>query len=433
MSELRTLISGGWVVDPSGLEEGQMNVAVDGERIVAIGAEIADFTPDRVLDASGCLVIPGLVDLAARLREPGQEHKATLQSELAAAAAGGITTLCCLPDTQPVIDTPAVVQWIGARAAQTAKADILPIAAMTQGLRGHDLASMSALQRAGCLAVSNAGQAIGNTRILRHALEYAADQSLLVMMHPVDAFLKAGGCVHEGLVGARLGLPGIPEFAETVALGQILPLVEHSGVRIHFSQISTAGAVAMIAKAKERGLKVTADVAAHQLHLDEHYVENFDPLYHVYPPLRARSDREALRKGVLDGVVDAVCSDHQPHERDAKLDAFPATEPGMASLQTLLPLMVRFQKETGARWRDIVRSMSLAPARILGLDDRGRLSKGMLADLSVLDPCAEWQISRETWLSQGLNTPFWQQRLPGVVRLTMFRGAISYQPPEERP
>ncbi|MEY2701346.1 MAG: hypothetical protein RIQ52_2101 [Pseudomonadota bacterium] len=430
MSGLRTLIKGGYVVDPAGSVEGLMDIAVEGARIVGVASEVSGFTADIEVDASGCLVMPGLIDLAARLREPGQEHKASLQSELAAAAAGGITTLCCPPDTLPVIDTPAVVQWIGSRALQAGKADILPIAALTQGLKGQDLASMSALRRAGCRAVSNAGRPVATTRVLRHALEYAADQALLVMMHPVDDHLKAGGRVHEGLVGARLGLPGIPEFAETVALGQILPLVRHSGVRMHFSQISSAGAVSMIAEAKAQGLPVTADVAVHQLHLDEHDVGDFDPDFHVYPPFRSREDRAALRQAVLDGVVDAVCSDHQPHDGDAKLDAFPATEPGMASLQTLLPLMVRFQQETGAPWQDLVERLVAGPARILGLQDRGQLRAGMLADLCIMDAGMDWQVSAQTWLSQGRNTPFWGQSLPGVVKMTLFRGEVSYQHPD---
>ena len=280
---------------------------------------------------------------------------------------------------------------------------------------------MNALRSAGCRAVSNAGQPVATTRVLRRALEYAASLDLLVIVRPEDADLADQGCVHEGPVSTRMGLRGIPHAAETVAVAQVLALIEHTGARVHFAQISSARSVRSIARAREKGLPVSADVAAHQLHLTDSDIEGFDALCHVRPPLRSPSDRDALREGVRDSVITAICSDHQPHEPDAKLDAFPATEPGMAALQTLLPLTLKLVDGGWLSLPQAIAALTSGPAAILGLE-AGTLRIGAPADVCVFDATLAWTPDADTWLSAGLNTPFWGQALTGRVTRTLLAG-----------
>ncbi|GAB6046653.1 dihydroorotase [Methyloparacoccus murrellii] len=424
MSE-RIHIRGGRVIDPARDLDAALDVFVADGQILALGATPDGFRADRILDARDRIVCPGFIDLSARLREPGHEHKATIDSESRAAAAGGITTVCMPPDTLPTIDTPAVVQLLRDRAAASGCLRIEPVGALTQGLRGQDLSEMSALRQAGCRAVSNAHAPVATTRVLRRALEYAASHDLLVIVRPEDPELADDGCVHEGPVSTRLGLRGIPYAAETVAVAQVLALIEHTGARVHFAQLSSARAMRSIGRAQEKGFPVTADVAAHQLHLTDTSVEGFDAQCHLRPPLRARADREALREGLRDGVIAAICSDHQPHEADAKLDAFPATEPGLSGLQTLLPLSLKLAESGGLSLSRIVAALTVGPARIMGLPG-GRLQPGSPADVCIFDPRARWTPDETTWLSAGRNTPFWGQPLQGRVTQTLLGGRLVF-------
>ncbi|MGZ8244161.1 dihydroorotase [Methylomagnum sp.] len=426
MSE-RIVIKGGRVVDPARGTDGIHDVCLADGRVAAVGTVPAGFSADREIQAQGKIVCPGLIDLSARLREPGQEHKATIASESAAAAAAGITTLCCPPDTDPMIDTPAVANLIGEKAELAGKARVLPIGALTRGLKGKDLSEMSALKAAGCRAVGNAHAPMTNTLVLRRALEYAASHDLLVIVRPEDPYLADRGCVHEGPVATRLGLPGIPYAAETVAIAQVLALMESTGARVHFAQLSCARALRALARAQERGLPISADVAAHQLHLTEANIEGFDALCHVRPPLRGLADREALREAVRDGIVAAVCSDHQPHEPDAKLDAFPSTEPGIAALPTLLPLTLKLVGEGVLTLSQAIAALTSGPAAVLGLgEELGTLRPGASADVCIFDPEARWTVGADTWLSAGRNTPFWGDTLPGRVTHTLLAGRVVF-------
>jgi len=419
------IIEGGRVIDPArGIDE-VCNVYLAGGRIVSVGYCPDGFQADRTLNASGAVVCPGLIDLSAHLREPGQEHKATIASETRAAAAGGITTLCAMPDTHPVIDTAAVVNLVRERAKQAGRVKVLPIGALTRGLNGKDLSDMSALKQAGFLAVSNAYAAVANPLVLRRALEYAASYGLLVIIRPEDPYLADHGCVHEGAYGTRLGLPGIPHAAETVAVAEVLALVEEVGARVHFSQLSSGRAVNMIRFAREQGIAVSADAAVHQLHLSEACIQHFDPLYHLRPPLRTEADRIALCRGLKEGVITALCSSHQPHEPDAKLDTFPATEPGIAALQTLLPLTLALVEQERIDLMSALAALTHQPAQILGID-AGHLRPGAPADLCLFDPEAEWIVDDTTWHSRGLNTPYRGQTLKGRVRLTLIDGEPVY-------
>jgi dihydroorotase len=421
----RILIKGGRVIDPASGFDAIAPLCIADGLIAALGSVPDGFAPDCTVDAAGQIVSPGFIDLCARMREPGQTHKASIASETAAAAKGGVTTLCCPPDTSPIIDTPAVATLIQEKAEQAGKARLLPIGALTRQLEGKELSAMAALKQAGCVAVGNAHQALANPLVLRRALEYAATHDLLVVLRPEDPWLAGAGCAHEGAIATRLGLPGIPEAAETVALAQALTLIEISGARVHFGQLSCARAVIMLGNAQKRGLRVTGDVAAHHLRLTEDALEGFDAQCHVRPPLRSAEDRDALRAAVASGVLGAVCSDHQPHEPDAKLDAFPSTEPGMAALETLLPLLAWEVRENRLDWPTALARLTTGPADILDLP-LGRLSEGSPADVCVFHPDAEWRLDEEHWLSRGRNTPFRDQTLPGHVTLTLLTGQVTY-------
>ncbi|HHJ39584.1 MAG TPA: dihydroorotase [Methylothermaceae bacterium] len=402
------------------------DIYIDNGEIVSIGPAPENFVADETINAQGCIVSPGFIDLSVYLREPGQEHKATIASETKAAAKSGVTMLCCCPETVPVIDTPAVVELIKEQSALAGFGQVLPIGALTLGLEGDALSEMYSLKQAGCKAVSNGAKPVRDTLIWRRALEYAATFDLLVIVRPQDPWLTAGGCVHEGPVASRLGLPAIPACAETVAVAQILALVEETGARVHFSCLSTRQATELLRVAQESGLQVTADVAAHQLHLVDTQVESFDPMVHVIPPLRSREDRQGLREAVAKGIVSAVCSDHQPHEDDAKLNVFPATEPGIASLETLLSLMLELVEQGVLGLPEALARLTQGPAGILGLEV-GKLAPGKSADLCVFDPHAIWTVEEQSWWSQGRNTPFWGQSLKGRVRWTIVKGRIVYR------
>lgn len=422
----RLTISGGRIVDPStGVDEIQ-DVHIAEGKITALGEPPPDFLPEREIDASARIVAPGLIDLSARLREPGEEHKATIASETRAAAKGGITTLCIPPDTDPIIDTPAVAELIRSRAAQVGMARVEVIGALTQGLGGEHLAEMGILGEAGCVGVANGMRPIVSTEVMRRALEYATTFGLTVFLCAEDPWLGCQRYVHDGVVSAQRGLPGIPETAETVVVARDLLLVEQTGARAHFCRLSTARAVHMVHAAQARGFPVTADVALHHLFLTELDVLDFDSQCHVRPPFRTMNDRDGLREGVRKGSVTAICSDHQPHERDARLNPFTDTQPGISALETLLPLGLRLVDEGILDLLGLIDRLTYQPAQILGLS-RGTLRVGAPADICIIDPHARWTLDEETLVSRGQNTPFFGHELKGQVTHTLLGGRFVYE------
>ena len=419
-------IINGRLIDPAHGIDDTLDLHLDGESVVAVGGAPAEFVAEETIDASGCVVCPGLVDLAASLREPGYEHKATLASETAAAARGGVTTLLCTPDTNPVIDNSAVVELVHRIARKLGQARILATGALTRGLMGEQLSEMAALKAAGCVAVSNAHYPLASTLVERRALEYAATFGLPVFLRPEDRHLRAGGCVHEGAVSTRLGLPCIPSAAESVAVARDLALAEHTQARVHFRTLSTQTAARMIHEAQAAGLSVTADVAVHQLHLTEMDVDGFVAECHVSPPFRTLSDRDALRRAVADGTIGAICSDHQPHEPDAKQRPFPETEPGISGLETLLGLTLRLVTEKVLDLPTALARVTSGPADILGLPF-GRLNVGAHADVCIFDPAQHWVLERNDMRSEGHNTPFAGWDFPGRITHTVFNGRVVYR------
>lgn len=422
---MRIHIRNGHLVDPAHKVDAQQDLFIAEGKVVGVGAAPAGFTAEQTIDANGLVVCPGLVDLSAHLREPGQEYKATIASETRAAASGGITTLCCPPDTEPVVDTPAVVDLIHHRAQASGLARVVTLGALTEGLEGTHLSNMASLKEAGCVGVSNARRPVTSSLVMRRAMEYAATFGLTVFIHPDDTALSAGGCVHEGPVSTRLGLPGIPEAAETVAVARELALVEQTGVRAHFCRLSTARAVRMIARARYEGLPVSADVAAHQLHLIDVDAGDFNSQCHVLPPLRSQRDQAGLLQGISEGSLDALTSDHQPHEADAKLRPFSETEPGISSLETLLPLTLRLAERNVVSLSNAIALLTHRPAGVLGLP-AGHLGVGSQADVCIFDPNAYWEVNDRTLISRGHNTPFHGWELKGQVRYTLFRGQVVF-------
>jgi dihydroorotase len=419
-------IDQGRIIDPSNDIDCVGSIYIAEGKIVAVIDEPAGFKPDTIIDASHQIICPGFIDLSTRLRDMGHSRKATFKNEVVAAAAAGVTTLCLQPDTVPVVDTPAVVELIKDLAEKADYPQICVVGALTHKLEGMELSSMLSLKQAGCIAVGNANQPVKNLLVLRRAMEYAASHDLLLMFQANDFWLGNNGCAHEGAVATRYGLPGIPEAAETIAVAQCLELIELTGCRVHFGQLSCKRSVIKIHQAKKYGLKVSADVAIHQLHLTEKDMVPFDSAYHVLPPLRTEDDKQYLRQGLAEGTLDSICSDHQPHDIDAKLGAFPETEPGMSALETLLPLMLKLVTQHAITLEQGIACLSANPARVLRLNS-GALTPGFSADVCIFDAQLEWQVDSKSWKSQGVNTPFWGQTLKGRVTHTLQAGKIIHR------
>jgi dihydroorotase len=424
MKKKKISIRNGRLIDPANGIDRIADLHIAKGRVIAIGTAPDGFEAPQ-LDASGLTVCPGLIDLCAHLREPGAEHKATIASETAAAARAGITTLSCPPDTDPIIDTPAVVGQIKNKAKHAGYCRLLPQGARTQGLDGKALSEMASLKAAGCAAVSNAYRPLANTLVQRRTLEYAATFDLLTMIRPEDPGLANHGCINEGRLATRLGLPGIPRAAETVAVASYLALTEQIGARVHFQTLSTERAARMLARARFDKQPVSADVAIHQLFLTEMDTNEFDSHTHVRPPLRTTSDRDGLRRALAENVITAICSDHQPHEPDAKMAPFPDTEPGISSLETLLPLTLKLVQEGVMDLSSALARLTSGPAEILGLP-LGRLELGATADICIFDPDQSWTLKAENLASQGKNTPFDGWEMAGQVHYTLRQGRIVY-------
>lgn len=419
-------IRNGRVVDPMNALDARADVYVAAGRIVAVGRAPADFHANRVIDADGLVVCPGLVDLSVRLREPGYEYKATLESEMLAAAAGGITSLACPPDTDPPLDEPGLVEMLKFRAKNLPGPRVYPIGALTQKLDGRLLTEMAELTEAGCRAFTQADAPIADTQVLLRAMEYAATFGFALWLRPQDVSLARSGVAHDGAVASRLGLPGIPALAETVALATILQLARATGARVHLMRLSTREGIAMVRAAKAQGLAVSCDVASAHVHLSENDLMGFDAHFHLIPPLRSLRDRDAIREALRDGSIDALCSDHTPVDEDAKLVPFGESEPGASGVELLLPLTLKWAREMGVPLSQAIDLISWKPAQILGVPG-GHLSVGGNADICIFDESAEWIVTPRALASQGDNTPFLDQPMQGRVRYTLIDGHLDFE------
>ncbi|MBI3433381.1 MAG: dihydroorotase [Hydrogenophilales bacterium] len=421
-------IKNGRVIDPMNARDGIADIYVAAGKIVAIGQGPAAFHANRTLDATGLIVCPGLIDLSVRLREPGFEYKATLESEMLAAAAGGITSLACPPDTDPPLDEPGLVEMLKFRARNLPGPRVYPVGALTQKLDGKMLTEMAELTEAGCRAFTQADAPLTDTLVLLRAMEYAATFGFSLWLRPQDVSLARGGVAHDGAVATRLGLPGIPALAETVALATILQLARETGARVHLARLSTREGIAMVRAAKAQGLAVTCDVACTHVHLSENDLIGFDSHLHLVPPLRTQRDRDAIREALRDGSIDALCSDHTPVDVDEKQLPFGESSPGASGVELLLPLTLKWAREMGVPLMQAIDLISWKPAQILGVPG-GHLSVGGCADLCVFDETAEWVVTPKTLASQGDNTPFLNHPMQGRVRYTLIDGHIDFEAP----
>jgi dihydroorotase len=418
-------IRNGRVIDAAQGIDRVASLFVASGKIESLGGAPPGWHAHRVIDARGLVVSPGLIDVSARLREPGFEYKATLESEMEAASAGGVTSLACPPDTDPPLDEPGLVQMLKHRARSLNRSNVYPIGALTVQLGGSALTEMSELSEAGCVAFSHADVPLVDTQLLLRALQYAATFGHRVWLRPQEPHLAKDGVAHDGEVATRLGLPAIPTAAETIALATIFALIRSTGVRVHLCRVSSAEGVTMVRAAKQEGLPVTCDVAVHHLHLCDVDIGWFDSQAHLRPPLRATRDRAALRAGVADGTIDVICSDHTPVDDDAKQLPFAESEAGATGLELLLPLTLKWAAEERVGLPAALAKITRAPAALLGIE-AGTLAIGQPADVCIFDPAAHWTVERSALRSQGKNTPFLGLELPGRVRYTLVGGQIVF-------
>ena len=440
---MKILIQNGRVMDPATGRDEIADIAVAAGRVIASGRVAPDFHAARVIDATGCVVAPGLVDLAVRLREPGQEHAGMLESEMAAAVAGGVTSLVCPPDTDPVLDEPGLVDMLRFRAEKLHQARVFPIGALTRGLKGEVLTEMAELTESGCIGFGQAEVPIVNHQVLQRALQYAATFGYTVWLRPQDFWLGKGVAA-SGALATRMGLAGIPVAAETIALNTLFDLLrsvhgssdrQHrdKGVRVHLCRISSAAGLALVRQAKAEGLPVSCDVSVHNLHLSDVDIGYYDSRTRLQPPLRQPRDRDALRAGLADGTIDALVSDHNPVDADAKVLPFADAEPGATAVELLLGLAAQWAQQDGLGLMQALSVLTTGPLKVLGgalgtlQASVGQIIEGGVADLCVFDPNSAWQVRPEALRSQGKHTPFEGHVLPVSVRATLVGGQVAWQ------
>ena len=421
-------IKNGRLIDPANKIDAQHDLYLADGKVAAVGAAPSGFQPDQTIDASGLIVVPGLVDLSARLREPGYEYKATLESELQAAIQGGVTSLVCPPDTDPVLDEPGLVEMLRHRARTMNQAHVYPLGALTVGLKGQALTEMAELTDAGCVGFSQAEVPILDTTVLMRAMQYAQTFGYTVWLRAQDAHVGRSGIAHSGPIASRLGLTGVPVMAETIALYTIFELMRATGARVHLCRISSAAGVTLVRAAKKEGLRLSCDVGAHHVHMTDVDIGYFDANARLTPPLRSQRDRDGLRQGLMDGTIDAICSDHTPVDDDEKLLPFGEASPGATGLELLLSLALKWADEAG---KDDPLSLAVAKisadaARVAGLPG-GRLEAGAPADICIFDPEARWTVNAAALASQGKHTPFLGYELRGQVRHTIVAGQVVFQ------
>ena len=426
---MRVLLRGGRIIDPSQQLDDQMDLLIEGRIIAGLGKDLtrageeSDLT---ILELEGKLVVPGLIDMHTHLREPGFEYKETVRTGSLAAAAGGFTSIACMPNTDPVNDTRSVTEFILRKARQCGVVNVYPVAAVSKGSEGAVITEFADLRDAGAVAFSDDGKSVMNSGLTRRALEYAHTLGMPVISHCEDMDLAAGGAANEGVVATRLGLRGIPNIAEDLMVGRDIAIAEYTGTAVHIAHVSTAGAVELIREAKRRGGKVTAEAAPHHFTLTDEALKNYDTNAKVNPPLRTLADVNAVKEGLKDGSLDAIASDHAPHSTLEKDVEFDYAASGMIGLETSLALGLRLVEEGVLSLNQLVAKMSTNPARILKIQ-KGTLKVGADADVTVIDPDEQWTVDTRTFQSLSKNTPFNGWRLRGRAIFTIVGGDIKYR------
>ena len=429
---MKILIRGARVIDPASGFDAVADVAVAAGRIIAIERIASDFQPNKLIEARGCILMPGLVDLAVRLGEPGHEHEGMLESEMAAAVAGGISSVVCPPDTDPVLDEPGLVEMLKFRAEKLHQARVFPLGALTRGLQGEVLTEMVELTEAGCVGFSQAEVALANTQVLQRAMQYASTFGFSVWLRPQELHLGKGVAA-SGALATRMGLSGVPVAAETIALHTIFELMRSTGARVHLCRLSSGAGVALVRQAKRDGLAVSCDVSINSLHLTEVDIGYFDSHARLNPPLRQQRDRDALRAGLADGTIDALVSDHTPVAEDAKMLPFAEAEPGATGMELLLSLALKWSRDDSVSLQRALAILTSEPARVLGSAlgtlqaSIGKIVVGGVADLCLFDPEAFWTVSPKSLRSQSKHTPFSGYEIPGRVRCTLVGGHVAFE------
>ena len=421
-------IKNGRLIDPANNIDAQQDVFIAAGKIVGIGQPPADFSANKTIDASGLVVAPGLVDLSARLREPGYEYKATLESEMQAAMQGGVTSLLCPPDTDPVLDEPGLVEMLKHRAKSLNQAHVYPLGALTVGLKGKALTEMAELTDAGCIGFAQADEPILDTTVLLSALQYAKTFDYTVWLRPQDPHLGRNGIAHSGPAASRMGLSGVPVMSETIALYTIFELVRSTGARVHLCRMSSAAGLELVRAAKREGLPITCDVGAHHIHLSDMDIGFFDSNARINPPFRSQRDRDAIHAALADGTIDAICSDHTPVDDDEKLLPFGEASPGATGLELLLSLSLKWAQQSGATngLSQAIAKVTSDAARVAGLA-AGALKIGDVADVCIFDPATQWKVEAKALASQGKHTPFLGYELSGQVKATIVAGHVAYE------
>ena len=422
---MKICIQGGRLIDPAANVDAEQDLYIAAGKVVGVGQAPADFNPNKTIDARGMIVCPGLVDLSARLREPGYEYKATLESEVAAATAGGVTSLVCPPDTDPVLDEPGLVEMLKFRARRLNQTHVYPLGALTVGLKGEALTEMGQLTEAGCVGFSQAEMPIQDTKVLQRAMQYAQTFGFTLWLRPEDPFL-GGGVAASGAVASRLGLSGVSVIAETVRLHTIFELMRTTGARVHLCRLSSAAGLELVRQARKEGLPVTCDVNIHHVSLTDMDIGFFNSQMRFTPPLRSARDRDAIVAALADGTIDALCSDHTPVDDDEKLLPFAEATPGATGLELLLPLTLRWAAEHKVPLVKALGRITSDPARVIGLH-AGSLTTGSAADVCVFDPKQVWKVERAALKSQGKNSPWLGYEMEGRVRTTLVDGQVVYE------
>ena len=422
---MKLLLKGARVIDPSQKMDARMDILIEEGKIAGCSSNIKASQDVSVVDLTGMIVAPGLIDMHVHLREPGLEYKETIASGSAAAVAGGFTSIACMPNTEPVNDNRSITEFIRRKAAEANLANVYPIGAISIGSEGRQLTEFWDLKEAGILALSDDGKPVMDAALMRRALEYASSLNLPVIQHCEDKNLSAGGLMNEGYYATILGLPGIPAIAEDVMVARDILIAEYTRTRIHIAHVSTAGAVRLIRSAKARGLNVTAETAPHYFTLTDESLQDYDTNYKVSPPLRSTADVAAIKEGLADGTLDVIACDHAPHGRTDKEVEFEYALNGISGLETSLGLSLNLVHEGILPLPELIAKMSCNPARILNLP-KGTLIKGSDADITVIHPDRSWTVNVKAFRSRGKNSPFSGRKMQGRAVLTIVGGDIKY-------